>query len=202
VAESDLNLSASSVTVRRVDPEFDALGPTVRLGSVEPGGPGGVATQGNSVWVSPSAGFLTRLDATTGRVVQRLDPNATPAEIAIGYGAIWATDTAADDVIRVDPTGRVTAIAVGNGPGGIAVGAGGVWVADSLDDAVVRIDPSTRAVITTIAVGHAPAGVAVGDGQSGSRTVAMAPSHGSIREPAGCARRSPLAAARRRSRSR
>jgi YVTN family beta-propeller protein len=164
VAASDLNLQATSVAVTRIDPEFNALGPTVRLASVVIGGPGGVAAQGNSVWVSPSAGFLTRLDATTGQVAQRLDPNATPAEIAIGYGAIWATDTEADDVIRVDPTGRVTAIAVGNGPGAIAVGAGGVWVADALDNAVVRIDPSAREVVARIPVGRSPAGLAVGGG--------------------------------------
>ena len=47
-------------------------------------------------------------------------------------------------MIRVDPTGLLTPIAVGHGPTGIAVGEGGVWVVDSLDDAVVRIDPGTQ----------------------------------------------------------
>ena len=72
--------------------------------------------------------------------------------------------TSADNVTRVDPTGLLTPVAVGNGPSGIAVGEGGVWVADSLDNAVVRIDPGTRAVTTTIPVGNSPAGVAVGAG--------------------------------------
>ena len=67
-------------------------------------------------------------------------------------------------MIRVDPTGLPTPIAVGNGPTGIAVGEGGVWVVDSLDDAVVRIDPDTRSVTATIPVGRSPAGVAVGAG--------------------------------------
>ena len=77
---------------------------------------------------------------------------------------MWVTDNLADNVTRVDPTGALTPIAVGNGPSGIAVGEGGVWVADSLDNAVVRIDPNRRAVVETIPVGQSPAGVAVGGG--------------------------------------
>jgi YVTN family beta-propeller protein len=164
VSASDLNPSIRNVSVRRIDPEFDELGPPIRLKSVDQPGPDGLAAQGNSVWVSPSSGLLTRLDAATGRIVQQLDPNATPGEIAAGYGALWGTDTWAGDVIRVDPTGVVTPIAVGNGPRGVAVGGGGVWVADALDNAVVRIDPTTRAVTATIGVGRSPAGVAVGAG--------------------------------------
>ena len=93
-----------------------------------------------------------------------LDPNASPAGIAIGEGATWLTDTDAGNVVRVDSSGLLTSIGVGDAPTGIAVGAGGVWVVDSLDDAVVRIDPDTRSVTHTIRVGRSPAGVAVGAG--------------------------------------
>ena len=74
------------------------------------------------------------------------------------------TDSEANNVTRIDPTGLQTPIVVGNGPNGIAVGEGGVWVADSLDNTLVRIDPTTRSVTTTIAVGRSPTGVAVGAG--------------------------------------
>ena len=67
-------------------------------------------------------------------------------------------------MVRVDPTGLLTPIAVGNGPTAITVGGGGVWVVDSLDDTVVRIDPGTRSVTATIPVGRSPAGVAFGAG--------------------------------------
>ena len=155
----------SSVLVGRVDPEFDTLGAPVRIGNVVPSGPGAIAAQGNSVWVAPSTGLLTHLNATTGKPWRRqLDPNASPAGIALGEGAIWLTDTEANNVVRVDPTGVLTPIAVGNAPTGITVGAGGVWVVDSLDDAVVRIDPGTRSVTATIPVGRSPAGVAFGAG--------------------------------------
>jgi YVTN family beta-propeller protein len=160
----DLSPGTSSVLVGRVDPAFNSLGPAVKIGDVIPNGPGTVAAQGNSVWVAPSTGLLTRLNAMTGAVAQRLDPNASPAGIAIGEGAIWLSDTEANNVVRVDPTGLPTPIAAGNGPTGIAVGGGGVWVVDSLDEAVVRIDPITRSVTGTIHVGRLPAGVAVGAG--------------------------------------
>jgi YVTN family beta-propeller protein len=168
VVESNLNpdvsLGTSSVLVGRVDPEFDTLGPSVPIGNVVPSGPGAIAAQGNSVWVAPSTGLLTRLNAMTGELGKQLDPNASPAGIALGDGAIWLTDTEADNVVRVDSTGLLTPIAVGNAPTGIAVGGGGVWVVDSLDDKVVRIDPGTRSVTATIPVGRSPAGVAFGAG--------------------------------------
>ncbi len=154
----------SSVVVGRVDPVFDTFGTVARIGNVVPDGPGAIAAQGNSVWVAPSTGLLTRLDGTTGKPGPQLDPNASPAGIAIGEGATWLTDTEANNVVRVDSSGLPMPIAVGNAPTGIAVGGGGVWVADSLDDAVVRIDPGSRSVTATIPVGRSPAGVAFGAG--------------------------------------
>ena len=179
VVESDTTPTASltsTVFVDRIDPEFDTPSGRVRIGNVIPSGPGVVAAQGRSVWVAPSTGLLTRLDATTVKVAGQLDPNASPAGIAIGDGAVWLTDTEADNVVRVDPTGLLTPIAVGSGPTGIAVGAGGVWVVDSLDDAVVRIDPGSRSVTARIPVGLSPAGIAFGAGSvwvanSGAGTV-------------------------------
>jgi YVTN family beta-propeller protein len=161
VAQS--NPQASTVSVNSIDPQFNAIGPSMRLGNVVPGGPGTVAAQRNTVWVAPSSGLLTGLDAD-GRVAARIDPNAGPAAIALGDGAVWLTDSDANNVTRVDQNGRLAPIAVGNGPRGIAVGAGGVWVADSLDDTLVRINPGTNSVTARIRVGRAPLGVAVGAG--------------------------------------
>ena len=156
--------TSASVTVRRIDPQFDTVAQKIRIGNVVPGGSGSAAAFGRTVWIAPSSGLLTRLEPHSGRVVQTIDPNTGPTAVAAGAGATWVTDTAAGTVTRVDPTGLVTPIAVGNGPSAIALGAGGVWVANALDDTVVRIDPSTRAVTTTIPVGKTPAGLAVGAG--------------------------------------
>ena len=156
--------SASSVAVRRIDPRFDVVGPARRLANVFPGGPGWVAAHGNTVWVAPSSGLLARFDASSGRILRRLDPDASPAGIALADDALWVTDSDANNVTQIDATGLHTAIAVGNGPTAVAAGAGGVWVADTFDDRVVRIDPSTAAVTTTIRVGRSPSAIAVGDG--------------------------------------
>lgn len=154
----------SFVAVSRIDPQFDTIGPPVRVGNVVPGTPAAVAGGAAGLWVAPYSGELTRLDARTGRVAAQLDPNAAPVGVDAGDGAVWVSDSRADTVTRVDPTGLSTGVAVGHEPAGVAVGDGGVWVADTGDDAVVRIDPQTRSVTTTIPVGHAPDGLAVGAG--------------------------------------
>ena len=156
------NATTPSVTVRRIDPQFDNVADKTRIDNVVPGGAGSVATRGDAVWVAPSSGLLTRLSSPGADVLRQVDPNAGPTAIDVGAGAVWVTDTDANSVTRVDPTGLLTPIPVGHGPSGVAVGAGGVWVADTLDDAVVRIDQNTRAVTATIPVGRAPKGIAVG----------------------------------------
>jgi YVTN family beta-propeller protein len=159
------NAQAPTVSVNAIDPQFNLLGATKRLTNLWAGGPGAVAARGNAVWVAPSSGLLTRLDPATSQTVRQLDPNSGPAAIALGSdGAVWLTDSEADNVTRVDPTGALTPVPVGNGPDGIAVGDGAVWVADSQDDTIVRIDPVTVSVSTTIEVGRSPAGIAVGAG--------------------------------------
>ncbi len=158
------NPARPSVIVTRIDPQFDTNTGTTRIGNVVPGGSGTVATQGDTVWVAPSSGLLSRLSPQTARIVQHIDPNAGPTAVAIGEGAVWVADSDANTVTRIDPTGLLTPITVGEGPSAIAVGEGGVWVADSLGDSVTLIDPGTDAVTTSIPVGTDPVGIAVGAG--------------------------------------
>ena len=152
------------VAVRQIDPRFNTVSGRTSIGTVAPGDIGSVAADGQRVWVAPSSGLLTRLNPTTARKVQQVDPNAGPTGVAIGPDAVWVTDSFAGTVTRVDPTGLLTPFGVGRGPSGIAVGVDAVWVADTFDDTVVRIDPTTRAVTTTVPVGGAPVGIAVGGG--------------------------------------
>jgi YVTN family beta-propeller protein len=155
---------ATTMSVSRIDPQFNSVGPPTRIPVVVPGDSGPVAVADGAVWVAPTSGLLTRLDPASGRIIRRVNTNVTAAAAAIGEGAVWVVDGDANTVTRVDPTGLLTPIAVGNGPSSIAAGAGGVWVVDSLDDQVVRIDPNTRAVTATISVGRSPSNVAVGAG--------------------------------------
>ena len=165
VVQSNMNPDSNSISVAQINPEYNSLGSAVPIDNVVPQGSGAVTAWGNSVWVAPSTGLLTRLDALTGQPTGRLNPNTSPTGMAITPdGAIWLTDSEANEVVRVDPTGLTTPILVGNEPTAIAAGAGAVWVVDSLDDTVERIDPSSRSVTDTIPVGDSPAGIAVGDG--------------------------------------
>ncbi len=156
--------TATFVSASRIDPQFGAIDHTVRISDVAVGSPAAIAARGSTLWVAPSSGELTALDPVSGRITAQLDPNAAPQGIDVGADAVWATDSEADNVTRVDPTGVTSPLAVGHNPSGIAVGAGAVWVADTGDNAVVRIDPSTSSVTMTIPVGHQPAGIAVGAG--------------------------------------
>jgi YVTN family beta-propeller protein len=156
--------AAPAVSVRSIDPQFDALGRSVRLSNVVAGSPGALATSAGALWVAPYWGAVARLDPRTGRVISERDPNTAASGIAVGAGAAWITNSDADNITRVDATGLPRPVAVGHGPRGIAVGEGSVWVADSGDDEVRRIDPDTTAVTAIIPVGRAPAGVALGAG--------------------------------------
>ena len=149
-----------------------------------------MASRGSDVWAAPSAGLVTRLDPRTARARQRIDPNAGPAAIAVGADATWIADSGANTVVRVDPTGVLTPIGVGNGPGAIAIGPGAVWVANTLAGTVTRVDPASRSVMTTIPVGETPTGIAVGAGavwvaNSGDGTVTrIDPADGATRTTA------------------
>ena len=152
------------VAVRQIDPQFNAFTRTVRVPSLVSGTAASVAFSSGLLLVAPRTGELSHLDPSTGRVLSRVDPNASPSAVATDGDVTWVTDSSADNVTRIDPTGLITSIAVGHNPSSIAVGEGSVWVADSGDNAVVRIDPVTQAVTTTIPVGQAPIGLALGAG--------------------------------------
>ena len=153
----------TSLTLDRIDPTFDTAARVRRLPMVSAGDTGSVASARDTVVVAPRSGFLTRIDARSGRVA-RIDPNAAPAAVAQGFGSSWLAYPEADAVVRVDATGALTTIPVGREPTAVTVGRRAVWVADTLDDTVKSIDPATSSVITTIAVGHAPSGIAEGGG--------------------------------------
>ncbi len=157
------NPTQNVIAASRVDTQFDDVDRTVRVGNVDPGTAPSIAGRGGTVLVAPQSGDLTQLNAATGKVLKRVDPNATPTGLAIGAGVTWFTDEEAGNVVRVDPTGLRATISVGDEPTGITVGAGAVWVADTADNKVMRISASgvNQGPIT---VGDAPVGVTFGDG--------------------------------------
>ena len=103
----------------------------------------------------------------SGAAVQAVVPLRTaPSAVADGAGAVWAANSNAGTVSRIDPVaGSVVAtIPVGTAPTGLAFGGGAMWVTNNYGETVSRIDPDVNRVVQTIPVGNAPTGVAVGYG--------------------------------------
>jgi YVTN family beta-propeller protein len=160
----------TTIRLGRIDPSFDTRAGTIELkNKAQWGAVGPVAAGRSSVWVTGGAGVI-RVDPATGRETLTATGTGRGYGIALngvtlGGGATWVSDEAGNRVVRIDPTGVLTAtIPVGNAPSALAVGEGAVWVTDTGDDQVKRIDPSTNAVTTTIKVSRSPTGIAVGAG--------------------------------------
>ena len=60
----------SSLTLDRIDPTFDTAARVRRLPMVVAGDSGSITAGRNSVVVAPRAGYLTRIDARSGRTLQ------------------------------------------------------------------------------------------------------------------------------------
>ena len=82
----------------------------------------------------------------------------------MGGGLVWATDSIAGTVWRIEPGGISQTIAVGEGAAGIAYGEGSAWVAATRAGLVAGIDPDTAAEVQSIPIGSTPKAVAVGGG--------------------------------------
>ena len=105
-----------------------------------------------------------RSRGSTPRAARRPPLQVAATELAFGAGTLWASQRAAGQVVRIDPTTGKQVFApihVGNGPTGIAFGHGAAWVANSLDGTVSRIDPETNSVTATVPTGNGPDAVAV-----------------------------------------
>jgi YVTN family beta-propeller protein len=119
--------------------------------------PVGSAIAAGTVWIGCKDGRVVRVDEATRRPVATTRVGTSLSDLAVGAGAVWATDTVEDVAWRVDAaTGRATrTIPVGERPSGIAIGFGSVWVASRDSGTVSRIDPDSNRVVATIRVGRA-----------------------------------------------
>jgi hypothetical protein len=111
---------------------------------------------------------IIRVTLPGGRrtVAARLDAPVTA--VALGYGALWALDSAST-LYRLDErTARVEKkIELGaNAAYNIWTGAGAVWVADDQGASVLRISPATNGVVARIEVGDGPADMVFADARA------------------------------------
>ena len=89
---------------------------------------------------------------TAPRVVANVALADTLGSLDSGFGAVWASDTAKGEILRLDPRTRevLRRIRVG-GEAVVTVGAGAVWAFNERGR-VVRIDPATNRVTDSVAL--------------------------------------------------
>ena len=119
-----------------------------------------IAAGDAGVWAIEADGGLARIDAAAGSTRPRVRlPGAQPDSIAVGGGAIWATDPVTGYLWRIDPAGGAAALrSTMLAPGARAVVADGraVWVANPLDGTISQVDPTSGARIGEVRPGGMP----------------------------------------------
>jgi YVTN family beta-propeller protein len=107
-----------------------------------------------ALWVLGGDNTLSRIDPNTNRVVATIPVSEFPADLAIGYGAVWASVNGT--IIRVDPQSNQVTATIPFAPlstlNGLSAGAGSVWATNGEEGKVYRIDPNTNQVVTVIDV--------------------------------------------------
>jgi YVTN family beta-propeller protein len=153
----------------KAGPISTASGPQPKpVATVKVGADPVALTLDSNVWVaSRSQGAIDAIDPATDRLARTpIKTGGAPVSVATGFGSIWAVDTTANSLMRLDPTQRTppVSIPVGRGPSDVAIDKRWIWVANGDADTVSRIDPTNNQVDETIPVGEAPSAIATGAG--------------------------------------
>jgi actin-like ATPase involved in cell morphogenesis len=116
-----------------------------------------VAVDAKFIWVSSGGQFLYRVDPSNSTFIE-VDVGGTAGGIAIGFGALWATLPATNELLRLDPTSGqpLVRIATGAAPNEIAEGDGVMWVSEEDGGSVIRVDPGSNAIRDRFSVGSKP----------------------------------------------
>jgi ABC-type branched-subunit amino acid transport system substrate-binding protein len=154
-------------SVSRLDPQTGKVVATVDTSVVE------IAAGTNGVvWGLKNlrqASAIVRIDPRSNAVTATITvPSSNLVDLAVGAGAVWASDPDAGVVWRVDPGPpvRQRTISVAEGVDALAYGSGSVWAVNPFAGAISRIDPSTNLVSETIAIGGTPRDLIVRDGSA------------------------------------
>jgi streptogramin lyase len=153
-------------TVTQIDPAANRV-----VGEVSPSGENccAIAVGAGSVWLQKIPNVLTRVDATTKKVLASLSIDRFFG-VEFAYGSAWGTS--GSDVVRIDPQTNAVAAHIPV-PGlnstldcpcpWMGSGAGAVWVDLGLHMKVARIDPVTNTVAAIISLPGFPKFIAVSE---------------------------------------
>ncbi|HZO78879.1 MAG TPA: BTAD domain-containing putative transcriptional regulator [Solirubrobacteraceae bacterium] len=124
-----------------------------------------IVALGGSRTLTASANSVGVIDTGEGALTTVVQTGAHAGGIAAGQAAVWETDTANGQLLKINPRSRaVERIAVGRGPRGVAVGGGEVWVVNQLDRTVSEINPRALRAVASFPVGNGADAVAFGFG--------------------------------------
>jgi streptogramin lyase len=85
---------------------------------------------------------VLKMDATTGKVLQRVTVGKSPIVMKVALGSLWVANTDDGTLSKIDPaTGQVETFEGFNGPGNMAVGTRELWIEDYQARAIYRFDP-------------------------------------------------------------
>jgi hypothetical protein len=139
--------------VSMIDPRYDRLTSTRALaasGSFFRGAVRPMLAAFGWIWIVHPDGYVSRIDANSGRREGSVGVGNAPSAIAAGEGSIWVTNSADGTFTRIDARTLVpTTFPVGHGPAAVAVNAAGAWIANAGDNALVHVDAGTNAVTDT-----------------------------------------------------
>ncbi len=134
--------------------------------------PVAVAATDGSLWVANmDDDSVTRVDATTGRVLRSIPLGGVPTALTATGDAVWVSDETGR-IMRIDPeydrAVTVQQLAAGSmASRGVSwpmlAGFGSVWVADP-DGYVARLDDETGRQTASVEVGDDPTSIATGAG--------------------------------------
>ncbi len=159
-----------NATVSRIDPATDRV--VQRIAALNASE---VTTGSGATWAleggSLEGGTIARLSPGSDRVTQRVrvpigSTSVGLSSLAVGGGALWATDPSQGTLWRIDlrPVVSERTIPLAIGASYVAYGAGTVWVSNGLTGTVSRVDPHTNLVTGTISLGNTPGPLVVGAG--------------------------------------
>jgi DNA-binding SARP family transcriptional activator/DNA-binding beta-propeller fold protein YncE len=126
VVDGALWVATTAERALRIEPRTRAITAEVPVGY-----PVAMAAGEGAVWVADARGSVWCIEPDTAAVAQTIRVGRGPLGIVARDGALWAADTGAGTVLRVDlSSGAVVDVfALGQSPTDVAVGYGAVWVA-------------------------------------------------------------------------
>lgn len=147
-------LCGEQLSLVRVDVHTNKISATLPVG---PAGPeGGIAVGTDSIWiVTDKDGTLTRIDAGSGTVRQKVSIPPGSYNPIFSDGFIWITGFESNTLTAVDATSGkvVTSIPVGPKPRFLTAGSGSVWTLNQGDGTISRVDANSKKLAATIGVG-------------------------------------------------